>query len=153
MINMIGYIQSLDRLGFPLGEEFATDVILNSLPSAYGPFISNYHMHGMDKKITELHGMLKTAEANLKKGVSQVLMVQNASKIKKKSWSRKKAKSKGHDTLDPSHNAASVAKPTKSPGTVCFYYKEDGHWNRNCAKYEADKARGGSVTSDSATIV
>ena len=54
MIKMVGYVQSLDRLGFPLSEEFATDVLLNSLPSAYGLFISNYHMHGMDKKLAEL---------------------------------------------------------------------------------------------------
>src|SRR4051812_11513809 len=32
-------------------------------------------MHGMDKKLTELHGMLKQVEADLKKGASQVLMV------------------------------------------------------------------------------
>ena len=54
MIKMVGYVQSLDRIGFPLSEEFATDVLLNSLPSVYGPFISNYHMHGMDKKLAEL---------------------------------------------------------------------------------------------------
>ena len=71
------------------------DIILNSLPSAYGLFISNYHMHGMDKKLTELYGMLKTAEADLKKGASQVLMVQNKPKFNKSSWSKKKAKSKG----------------------------------------------------------
>jgi hypothetical protein len=64
---MIGHVQSLDRLGFPHGEEVATDISLNSLINAYGSFISNYHMHGMDKKIT-LHEMLKTTEADLRKG-------------------------------------------------------------------------------------
>ena len=54
MIKMVGYVQSLERLSYPLSEEFATDVILNSLPSAYGAFISNYHMHGMDKKVTKI---------------------------------------------------------------------------------------------------
>ena len=83
VIKMVGYVQSLDRLSFPISKEFATDIILNSLPSAYGPFISNYHMHGMDKKLTELYGMLKTAEADLKKGVNQVLMVQYKAKFKK----------------------------------------------------------------------
>ena len=41
---MVGYVQSLDRLGFPISEEFTTDIVLNSLPSAYGPWISNYHI-------------------------------------------------------------------------------------------------------------
>ena len=85
VIKMVGYVQSLDRLGFLVSEEFAMDIILNSLPSAYGPFILNYHMHGMDKKLTELHGMLKMVEADLKKGDSQVLMVQNKAKFKKSS--------------------------------------------------------------------
>ncbi|MBI0384633.1 hypothetical protein JBE27_52355, partial [Streptomyces albiflaviniger] len=65
VIKMVGYVQSLERLGYPIGEEFATDIILNSLPSAYDQFISSYHMHGMDKRIIELQGMLKTKEADI----------------------------------------------------------------------------------------
>ena len=150
---MVGYVQSLERLGFPLSEEFATDVILNSLPSVYGAFISNYHIHGMDKKVTELHGMLKTAEADIKRGTNQVLMVQS-SKIKKKSWSTKKAKSKGAGQLGSAANASSVTKSTLSSPTVCFYCKEEGHWKRNCDKYQAEKGKmSGSKTSDSGTVV
>ncbi|KAM0831094.1 hypothetical protein ACQ4PT_065778 [Festuca glaucescens] len=110
VIKMVGFVHSLDRLGFPFGKEFATYVILNSLPSSYGPFISNKHMHGMDKKLNELHGMLKTVEADIKKGTSQVLMVQKNSKIKKNSWSKEKAKSKGGNALDSIPSVASVTK-------------------------------------------
>jgi len=153
LIKVTGYVQSLERLGFPLREEFATDVILNSLPSAYGAFISNYHMHGMDKKVTELHGMLKTAEADIKRGTNQVLMVQS-SKIKKKSWSKKKAKSKGAAQSGSAATASSVTKSTPSSPTVCFYRKEEGHWKRNCDKYQAEKGKAsGSKTSDSGTVV
>ena len=67
-------------------------------PPSYGTFISNYHMHGMDKKLTELHGMLKVAEQDIKKGTHQVLMVQKSAKFKK-SWSKKKAKAKGTETV------------------------------------------------------
>ena len=91
VINMIGYMQALDQLGFPLGDELSTDTILGSLPDSYGSFILNYHMHGMEKKLTELHGMLKVAEEDIKKGTHQVLMVQKLAKFKK-SWSKKKAK-------------------------------------------------------------
>ena len=120
-------MQSLERLGYPISEEFATDIILNSLPSAYGQFISNYHMHGMDKKLTELHGMLKQAEADLKKGTSQVLMVQNKAKFKKSSWTKKKAKSGGKQAQDPVPSASSGTKPSPSAGSTCFYCKADGH--------------------------
>jgi hypothetical protein len=96
---MIGYVQSLDRLGFPLGKEFAINIILNSLPSVYGSFIMNYHMHGMDKKAHQINGMLKTAEADTKRGTNQVLMVRKNSKIKKISC-LKKAKSRGGSASD-----------------------------------------------------
>src|SRR3954467_13371255 len=97
-------------LATPISEEFAMDIILKSLPSAYGQFISNYHMHGMDKKLTELHGMLKQAEADLKKGTSEVLMVQNKAKFKKSSWTKKKAKSGGKQAQDPVPSASSGTK-------------------------------------------
>ncbi|XP_017640149.1 uncharacterized protein LOC108481542 [Gossypium arboreum] len=34
VLKMIGYIESLSKLGFPLGQELATDVILQSLPDS-----------------------------------------------------------------------------------------------------------------------
>ena len=59
---MKGYIEHLDRLGFPLSQELAADLILNSLPDSYGQFVMNYNMNEMDKSIFELHTMLKTTE-------------------------------------------------------------------------------------------
>ena len=70
IIKMVGYTQRLEKLGFPLGQELATDFILASLPPSYGNFISNYHMHGAEKGLTELCGMLKTAESDIKKSTS-----------------------------------------------------------------------------------
>src|SRR3954464_1104925 len=101
VIKMVGYSQTLEKLGFPLGQELATDFILASLPSSYGKFISNYHMHGVEKGLNELYGMLKTAESDMKKcvGHSHVMVVQNKPSFKKKDtfWSKKKGKSK--DTI------------------------------------------------------
>lgn len=57
-----------------LSKEFVTDVILNSLPSSYSGFIMNYHMHGMDKSLHELSGMLRIAGEDMKKG-SNVLTI------------------------------------------------------------------------------
>src|SRR5688572_30352211 len=79
VIKMVGYTQQLEKLGFPLGQELATDFILSSLPSNYGNLISNYHMHGMEKGRNELCGMLKTAKADIKKSAtsSHVMAIQN----------------------------------------------------------------------------
>jgi hypothetical protein len=45
VIKVVGYTQRLEKLGFPLGQELATDFILAPLPLSYGNFILNYHMH------------------------------------------------------------------------------------------------------------
>ena len=70
VIKMVGYAQRLEKLGFPLGQELATDFILASLPPSYGNFISDYHMYGAEKSLNELCGMLKTAESDIKKSTS-----------------------------------------------------------------------------------
>jgi gag-polypeptide of LTR copia-type len=44
-------VEHLEKLNSPLSKEFATDVILNSLPPSYSNFIRNYHMLGMDKSL------------------------------------------------------------------------------------------------------
>jgi hypothetical protein len=79
VIKMVGYVQRLEKLGFPLGKELSTDFILTSLPPSYGNFISNYHMHGAEKGLNELCGMLKTAKSDIKKGAgsSHVMAIQN----------------------------------------------------------------------------
>ena len=46
VIMIFSYIHSLNRLGFPLGEQFVTDVILLSLPNVNDVFMANYHRHG-----------------------------------------------------------------------------------------------------------
>ncbi|KAJ1257225.1 hypothetical protein BS78_K172600 [Paspalum vaginatum] len=66
VIKMIGHIEALDRLSFEFDLELATYVILQSLPPSFKPFIMNYHMNSLDKTLTELHGMLKTAEDSIK---------------------------------------------------------------------------------------
>ena len=156
VIKMVGYSQTLDKLGFPIGQELATDFILASLPPSYGHFISNYHMHGAEKGLNELCGMLKTAESDIKKcaGPSHVMAVQNKSSFKKKGrkpWAKNKGKVK--DVI-----SKPTPKPNAGPGaeTVCFYCKETGHWKRNCKKYmdsEECKKNAGSKTSTHGTLV
>jgi hypothetical protein len=94
---MVSYTQRLEKLGFPLGQELATDVILASLPPSYGNFILNYHMHKAEKGLSELRSMLKTAESDIKKGTGggHVMAVHYKPNFKMKgtSW-KKKGKAK-----------------------------------------------------------
>jgi hypothetical protein len=81
---MIGYIETLDKLCYELHPDLATDVILQSLPASYEPFILNFQMNGLDKTLSELHGMLKTAEESIKKNPNHVMMIQKGNKKRKR---------------------------------------------------------------------
>ncbi|KAG8634306.1 hypothetical protein MANES_17G035197v8 [Manihot esculenta] len=61
-------------------EELSTDLILHSLPGSFSQFVMNYNMNNMEKYIPELHGMLKTAEVNIKKRPTQILNVNKEGK-------------------------------------------------------------------------
>jgi hypothetical protein len=135
VIKMVGYVQRLEKLGFPLGKELSTDFILTSLPPSYGNFISNYHMHGAKKGLNEPCGMLKIAESDIKKGASSshVMAIQNKPTFKRKGNSWKK-KGKAMDNI-PMPNQ--VPKASSAANAECFHCKEIGHWKRNCKLYLA----------------
>ena len=49
VLKMKGYIDHLERLGFPISPVLAKFLILNSLPDSYDQFIMNYNMNDRDK--------------------------------------------------------------------------------------------------------
>ncbi|KAK8635314.1 hypothetical protein V6N13_023187 [Hibiscus sabdariffa] len=49
VIKMMDYIQLLENLGFPLKDELATDVILQSLSDSFKPFVLNFNMNEINK--------------------------------------------------------------------------------------------------------
>jgi hypothetical protein len=131
VIKMVGYVQRLEKLGFPVGKKLSTDFILTSLPPSYGNFISNYHMHGVEKGLNELCGMLKTAESDIKKvaGSSHVMAIQNKPTFKRKGKSWKK-KGKAKDKI-PMPNQAPKASPAAN--AECCHCKEIGHWKKTAS--------------------
>ncbi|KAK2630885.1 hypothetical protein QOZ80_UnG0720430 [Eleusine coracana subsp. coracana] len=145
VIKMIGYIENLEKLGAALHPDLATDVILQSLPASYEPFILNFQMNSLEKTLAELHGMLKTAEASIKKsGPSQVNLVQKDSKKRKR-----KTKAKATDQISSTKpKPAAAPKPKPAGSDPCFHCKKPGHWKRNCKLYlEELKKKGGDTSS------
>ena len=87
---MKGYLEHLDKLGLKIEQEFVVDISLQSLPEVYDGFIMNFNMHSMDKTVSELHGMLNTAENNIKSNTKDVLMVKG--KVYEKRLERARAR-------------------------------------------------------------
>ena len=88
-------------------------------------------MHGAEKGLNELCGMLKTAEADIKKSASSshVMAIQNRPNFKKKGKSWKK-KGKAKDMISqPSPTPQTMSGPAAEK-EECFYCKELGHWKK-----------------------
>ncbi|KAK8635179.1 hypothetical protein V6N13_023056 [Hibiscus sabdariffa] len=105
VIKMMGYIQTLEKLGFLLNDELAIDVIMESLPDSFNEFVLNFNMNEINKTLPQLLGMLRTAESNKKmNGYKSVLMVCVAKRKGKKVAKSKgigKTKPKGKNALKP----------------------------------------------------
>ncbi|KAK1607251.1 hypothetical protein QYE76_030924 [Lolium multiflorum] len=80
--------------------------------------------------------MLKAAEIEIKKE-HQVLMVNKTTSFKKQGKSKGKFKKGGKKAATPPVKPKSGPKPDAE-----CYYKEKGHWKRNCSKYLADLKSG-----------
>ncbi|KAK9018566.1 hypothetical protein V6N11_001537 [Hibiscus sabdariffa] len=146
VIKMMGYVQTLEKLSFPLKNELATDLILQSLPGSFKPFVLNFNMNEISKTLPQLLGMLRTAESDMKKdGSKSILLVReakgNGKKVAKSKGSGK-TKAKGKNVLKPK---GAISKDGK-----CFHCNKSGHWKRNCPVYleEVKKAKavGASVS-------
>ncbi|KAI3672479.1 hypothetical protein L6452_38568 [Arctium lappa] len=117
VLRMKGYVDRLTRLGYPLGQELATDMVLNSLSKSYDQFVLNYNINGLEKTLTELHGMLKTAERNMKSKLDlskpkQVLMIKPKGGINKK----KGVVTKGNRKVGSSNKEKSKGKIPEEAG-------------------------------------
>ena len=147
VLKMKGYVDQLERLGFPISQELATDFILNSLTSSYDSFVLNYNMNNMEKSIMELHGMLKTAESNMSKAkpTAAVLSIREGG-IQKKRTTTPKGKGKEkvgtpNTVSKPKPKAAGqsssskVQKATDPQEKTCYHCGAKGHWRRDCPKY------------------
>jgi ribosomal protein L32E len=90
---------------------------------------SNYHMHGAEKGLNELCGMLKTAEADIKKsaGTSHVMVVHNKPNFKKKGNAWRKQKCKGKAKGETCKQIPPAPKVGPSANEECFHCKGKGH--------------------------
>ncbi|GJU39132.1 hypothetical protein Tco_1475432 [Tanacetum coccineum] len=77
VLQMKGYVDQLERLGYMLPQDLIVGLILNGLTKDFAGFVRNYNMHNMGKTIGELHAMLIEYEKGLPKKAEtpQVMMI------------------------------------------------------------------------------
>ncbi|KAL0439930.1 UNVERIFIED_CONTAM: hypothetical protein Slati_2476000 [Sesamum latifolium] len=73
-VKMLSLVEKLEDLKAGLENDTYIDVILQSLPPSYDPFIVNYNMNGLEKSIHELINMLVQYEAMTHKSEPAVLI-------------------------------------------------------------------------------
>nr|GEX35146.1 hypothetical protein [Tanacetum cinerariifolium] len=148
VLQMKGYVDQLERLGYVLPQDIIVGLILNGLTIDFAGFVRNYNMHNMGKTIGELHAMLIEYEKGLPKKAEtpQVMMIKGGKiqKAKKKSLKAKgngKANVKGNDKqvyISKPKNPKPYAKEHPTKDDACHHCKEVGHWKRNCLVYLAE---------------
>ena len=106
----------------------------------------NFNMHSMDKTVSKLHRMLKTAEKNIKSNTKDVLMVNKGKGMKKvRKGKGKTQKGFQKPKPKPKSKAEPQAKPPKEG--ICYFCKEPDHWKRNCKLYLNDLKKKDSATN------
>ncbi|KAI6704372.1 hypothetical protein NL676_007334 [Syzygium grande] len=81
-LKVIWHIEELTRLNLVMDNELAVDLILQSLPNSFSSFVQNFHMHKMEKTLTELHSMLVVYEKEMHNTRPNVVAMAKASSSK-----------------------------------------------------------------------
>nr|GEU83181.1 zinc finger, CCHC-type [Tanacetum cinerariifolium] len=151
VLKMKGYIDNLERLGQPVGKNFAVSLILVSLNKDFDSFVQNYNIHSMGKTVNELHAMLKLYKESLPKtDDNPALHAIRAGRVQKNQKNKPhKAAKGGHGKGKGKMGNASFASKPKTPpppkkdnpakDAIFHQCGKVGHWRRNCPGLRGSK--------------
>ncbi|KAL0430683.1 UNVERIFIED_CONTAM: hypothetical protein Sradi_0694300 [Sesamum radiatum] len=146
-VKMLSLVEKLEDLKAGLDNDTYIDMILQSLPPSYDPFIVNYNMNGLEKSVHELINMLVQYEETTYKFEPAVLKGEaSTSKAKGKGarrWKRKKGKGTAVTATASTEGAPPAAHKGKGnekvrgsqrskANDVRMHCQEKGHWKREC---------------------
>nr|GEZ18273.1 zinc finger, CCHC-type [Tanacetum cinerariifolium] len=147
VLKMKGYIDNLERLGYPVTFGLGVSLILIGLRKEYDGFVQNYNMHSMGNTFNELHAMLKLHEQSLPKNNAPALNAIRAGKVQKGNKHKKlqsQMAARGQNREKGKNKQAYAPKPKIPPlpkrenpakDLICHECGEIGHWKRNCPQY------------------
>ncbi|KAL0283836.1 UNVERIFIED_CONTAM: hypothetical protein Sangu_2865700 [Sesamum angustifolium] len=130
-VKMLSLVEKLEDLKAELENNTYIDVILQSLPPSYDPFIVNFNMNGLEK------GGLTFKAKGKKVG----------------RWKRNKGKAKAKiiivakDAKSAPVAPVEMGKGKRRMGTqqqlrandICAYCREKGHWKRDCPNLSSNQ--------------
>nr|GEX80516.1 hypothetical protein [Tanacetum cinerariifolium] len=122
VLKIKGYIDNLERLGQPVGQNLAVSLILVSLIKDFDSFMQNYNMHGMGKTVNELHAMLKLHEETLpKKDANPALHAIRVGRVQKNQKNKPYKAAKGVMGLRGSKKLKPGPQGHAVPDQLCLY--------------------------------
>ncbi|XP_016742953.1 uncharacterized protein [Gossypium hirsutum] len=95
VLKIIGSIESLEKLGYPLGMKLATDVILQLFSDSFSQFVLNFNINEINKIFPQFLNMLRTTESNIKKARPKPILMVCKDKGKGKAKAETKPKDNG----------------------------------------------------------
>ncbi|KAL0303390.1 UNVERIFIED_CONTAM: Retrovirus-related Pol polyprotein from transposon TNT 1-94 [Sesamum radiatum] len=122
---MLSLVEKLEDLKAGLNNDTYIDVILQSLPPSYDPYIVNYNMNRLEKSIHELINILVQYEATTHKSEPAVLVGEASTSMAKgkgaRRWKRKKGKGTAITATASTGGASPAAPKGKGKGKVIGY--------------------------------
>ncbi|GJY91855.1 hypothetical protein Tco_0507637 [Tanacetum coccineum] len=112
ILQMKGFVDQLECLGYMLPQDLIVGLILNGLTKDFVGFMRNYNMHNIGKTISKLHVMLIEYEKGLPKKAEtpQVMMIKGGKIQKANKKSLKANGTEGKRKLKTLKGLASVDK-------------------------------------------
>ncbi|KAL6570388.1 hypothetical protein OROMI_014902 [Orobanche minor] len=147
VMKMQRLIEKLEKLDVKIDQNFAIDMVLDSLPASYEPFIMQFNMNDNETTIMQLHNMLQRAEQGMKKyhpssssGVVAPINAIRHGKGKKRKANAQpgwKGKARSGESNGGSKRAVNRdIPPSRNPKeATCYHCGQPGHWKRSCPKY------------------
>ena len=129
---MLGYIDYLAKIGFPNLDECAIDLILHSLNGKFSSFLMNYVLKKTDPPLSELLGLLRSAEGTMHESSLKSILMVGSNMTKRKKRGKKNKKGSCSEPI-----ASKALKPKGGVGKddKCFTCGGLGYWSRNCTIY------------------
>ena len=89
---MLGYLDYLAKIGFPIPDVCAIDLIFNSLNNKFSSFQMNFVLQKSDPPLSELLELLRSTEGTMRESSSKPILMVSSSKTKQRKKRGKKNK-------------------------------------------------------------